>query len=568
MRTAALLAAPLAAAAHLVACGDSQPTAFSTTQASEDGGANDGGSPASPDVASQPGPDAGGTDGQPSSEAGGTDGSGDAGAAPDAAPPPNATACSAGDPMLAASGIRIRDGRGQGNVISLRGANLGSWLVVETWMSPVGGVGDDNSMRATLSSRFGDATKDSLLATYEDAWMQSGDFDNMAALGMNVVRVPFWYLNVENPDGTLRTDAFSKMDWAVSEAWKRCIYTVLDLHGAPGGQSISSDTGLGNSNQLWSSMSDQAHTAALWKEVAQHYAGNPAVAGYDLLNEPSGAPDNQTRWDMQNTLYQAVRSVDPDHMVFIEAIWQWQDLPPPSMYGWTNVVYELHSYDWDSNLTPRDDASQKATADAQVQDFMSHQSYGVPAFLGEFNVFQYPDAWQYTIQQWSQNGISWAMWSWRSNGVGGGVNDAWGVYNPTDPAPPTPDVTSDSSATIMADWSQWSLGAFSLNSTLVPALAMPVVVGDTYQGTAGSPLDVALPGVLGNDKDMNPNSPASSLKATKVADPSHGTLTLNADGSFHYVPQAGFHGWDVFSYSASDGQLDSARPALVVITIP
>jgi aryl-phospho-beta-D-glucosidase BglC (GH1 family) len=434
-------------------------------------------------------------------------------------------------------------------------------------MAPVGGVGDDNTMRSTLSSRFGDATKDSLIGSYEDAWMQSGDFDNMAALGMNVVRIPFWYLNIENPDGTLRSDAFTKLDWAVSEAWKRCIYTVLDLHGAPGGQSGSSDTGVGNSNQLWSSMSDQTHTAAVWKEVAQHYAGNPAVAGYDLLNEPSGAPDNQTRWDMQNTLYQAVRSVDPDHMVFIEAIWHWPDMPPPSMYGWTNIVYELHSYDWDSNLTPRDDASQKSTADYEVSDFMSHQSDGVPAFLGEFNFFQYADAWQYAIQKWSQNGISWAMWSWRSNGVGGGVTDAWGVYNPTDPAPPTPDVTNDSSATIKADWDQWSVGAFTLNSTLVPALAMPVVVGDTYQA-AGGPLDVPAPGVLGNDKDMNPNSPASSLKATKVADPSHGTLTLNADGSFHYVPQAGFHGWDVFSYSASDGQIDSARPALVVITIP
>jgi hypothetical protein len=136
-----------------------------------------------------------------------------------------------------------------------------------------------------------------------------------------------------------------------------------------------------------------------------------------------------------------------------------------------------------------------------------------------------------------------------------------------DPAPPTPDVSNDSSGTIMTDWSEWSLGAFGLNSTLVPALAMPVVVGDTYQGTAGASLDVASPGVLGNDKDMNPSSPPSSLKAAKVADPTHGSLTLAADGSFHYVPQAGFHGWDVFSYSASDGRIDSARPALVVITI-
>ncbi len=500
---------------------------------------------------------------QPPAEAGVESGIGS-----DAAPPPSATACSAGDPMLAASGIVIRDGRGQGNTIALRGTNLGSWLLVETWMSPVGGVSDDNSMRNTLSSRFGDTTKDALIGAYEDAWTQTGDFDNMAALGMNVVRLPFWYLNVENPDGTLRSDAFTKLDWAVSEAWKRCIYTVIDLHGAPGGQSSSSDTGIGGSNQLWSDMSDQAHTAAVWKEVAQHYVGNSAVAGYDLLNEPSGSPDNQTRLDFQNTLYQAVRGVDPDHMIFIEAIWHWPDMPPPSMYGWTNVVYEFHSYDWDSNLTPLDDASQKSTADSQVTDFQSHQTFNVPAFLGEFNVFQYADAWEYTTRQWSNNGISWAMWSWRTNGVGGGVTDAWGVYNPTDPAPPTPDVSNDSSSTITTDWSQWSLGAFTLNSTLVPALAMPVVVGDTYNATAGMPLDVAAPGVLGNDKDMNPSLPASGLTATKVADPSHGTITLNADGSFHYVPQAGFHGWDVFQYSASDGRVGSVRPALVVITVP
>jgi aryl-phospho-beta-D-glucosidase BglC (GH1 family) len=559
----------------LVACSDAQQTAASMGPASDDGGnaASDTGSSttdAGDASNASDAADAAGADGQTTADAGGSDAAsgGDTGTRADAGMPPSAAACSAGDPMLAASGIQIRDGRGQGSVISLRGANLGSWLLVETWMAPVGGVGDDNSMRDTLSSRFGDATKDSLLASYEGAWMQSGDFDNMAALGMTVVRLPFWYLNIENPDGTLRSDAFSELDWAVSEAWKRCIYTVLDLHGAPGGQSGSSDTGVGNSNQLWSNMSDQAHTAAVWKEVAQHFAGNPAVAGYDLLNEPSGAPDDQTRWDIQNTLYQAVRSVDPDHMVFIEAIWNWPNLPPPSMYGWTNVVYELHSYDWDSSLTPRDDASQKATADSEVQDFVSHQSYGVPAFLGEFNVFQYADAWQYTIQQWSQNGINWAMWSWRSNGVGGGVTDSWGVYNPRDPAPPTPDVSNDSAATIMTDWSEWSLGAFGLNTTLVPALAMPVVVGDAYQGTAGAPLDVAAPGVLGNDKDMNPGSPPSNLTAVKVADPSHGTLTLNTDGSFHYVPQAGFHGWDVFSYSASDGHLDSARPGRVVITVP
>jgi len=35
-------------------------------------------------------------------------------------------------------------------------------------------------------------------------------------------------------------------------------------------------------------------TAELWAAIATHYRDRPEVAGYDLLNEPMGAPDNST----------------------------------------------------------------------------------------------------------------------------------------------------------------------------------------------------------------------------------------------------------------------------------
>ena len=44
------------------------------------------------------------------------------------------------------------------------------------------------------------------------------------------------------------------------------------------------------------------------------------------------------------------------------------------------------------------------------------------------------------------------------------------------------------------------------------------------------------------------------------------TLTLNADGSFDYTPDADFNGDDSFTYFANDGQADSA-PATVTITV-
>src|SRR5204862_1523011 len=48
-----------------------------------------------------------------------------------------------------------------------------------------------------------------------------------------------------------------------------------------------------------------------------------------------------------------------------------------------------------------------------------------------------------------------------------------------------------------------------------------------------------------------------SLSAVLVSQPTHGSLTLNSDGSFSYAPAANYHGTDSFTYKANDGQADS-----------
>jgi len=59
-------------------------------------------------------------------------------------------------------------------------------------------------------------------------------------------------------------------------------------------------------------------------------------------------------------------------------------------------------------------------------------------------------------------------------------------------------------------------------------------------------------GLLANDVDVD----GDPLHAVLVNAPSHGSLTLNADGSFIYSPAAGFAGQDTFDYRVSDGVLD------------
>jgi VCBS repeat-containing protein len=103
--------------------------------------------------------------------------------------------------------------------------------------------------------------------------------------------------------------------------------------------------------------------------------------------------------------------------------------------------------------------------------------------------------------------------------------------------------------------STWNFGTSLAN-------AAPVASDESYSVDANEPLMVSAPGVLGNDTDADGNT----LAAAKVEDAANGTVTLNADGSFAYTPNAGFSGTDRFTYVVSDGQSDS-NVATVSITV-
>jgi len=90
----------------------------------------------------------------------------------------------------------------------------------------------------------------------------------------------------------------------------------------------------------------------------------------------------------------------------------------------------------------------------------------------------------------------------------------------------------------------------------------PVAANDAYPVNEDTVLTVAAPGVLGNDTDPQ----GRPLTAVKLSDPAHGTVVLNANGSFTYTPTANYSGADAFTYEANDGTLNST-PATVTITV-
>lgn len=113
-----------------------------------------------------------------------------------------------------------------------------------------------------------------------------------------------------------------------------------------------------------------------------------------------------------------------------------------------------------------------------------------------------------------------------------------------------------------SDGTDYALVSKSVNITIGEPNVPPVAVADAYSTTKGSTLNVAVPGVLTNDSDANGNP----ITAIKVSDPSSGTLTLNANGSFTYINNNGASTSDSFNYKVNDG-IAEGNTVTVSITV-
>ncbi|MCS5595095.1 MAG: carbohydrate-binding protein, partial [Porticoccaceae bacterium] len=241
----------------------------------------------------------------------------------------------------------------QNEKVSLRGINLGNWLMMEMWMFGGeeifgSGIDDQCSFEDALENRFGESEKDRIFKLHRDSWITERDWDVMENADFNLVRIPFPYDLIEDDDNpmTLKSDAWDYLDWAIAEAKKREMYVVLDLHGAAGRQGWEHHSGCGGLNQLWDSDSFRERTVWLWEKIAEKYSDEDAVAGYGVLNEPWGASP-ATMKDFVIELYDAVRRFDDDHIVILPGHSEGggiNEYGDPLDLGMENVAFEMHFY--------------------------------------------------------------------------------------------------------------------------------------------------------------------------------------------------------------------------------
>ena len=344
----------------------------------------------------------------------------------------------------------------EGNIIQLRGVNAGQILLQEGWMSPfaleplknadgtyVKDDGDNIQYPEFTEEEFRQGIKNNpnlntydieeLMRIYWDCFFQEEDFRIIKEdLQMNAIRLPFYYLNILNEDLTLKSeeDAFGYLDWFMEMAAKYELYIILDLHGAPGSQNGYEHSGAAERVAgLWTSQDNIDATIELWDFVSMHYTQTRPdlgkwIATYDIMNEPTYGYEGVTTkecWDVFDQIYDVIRENGDNHVVTMEGCWDFAKLPNPADYGWENVQYEYHWYNWWSDILPYDVLYAFHDMNNIGRD------YNVPVLIGEFTLFEDQEAWAKELKLFDDRNYSWTIWNYKST-VTGWWTTSWGVY--------------------------------------------------------------------------------------------------------------------------------------------
>ena len=309
----------------------------------------------------------------------------------------------------------------KGEKVRLKGVNLGAWMIFEGWLCPYEDDLDHYTLLEKLTERFGEEKAYELFNTYMDNWITEYDLDEIKKMGFNCVRVPFWYRNFYYDDnGRKILDEngewdFSRLEWVVSECAERELYVVLDMHGAVGYQSDAPHSGKGHSVGLYADTEQGERyrelTDELWTAIATRFKDEPAVAMYDLLNEPMcdvEATEFERRKNNEmiyTRLYDTIRAVDSEHIITMEAIWTAIALPLAWTKGWENVVYQVHFYN-NSNFI--------FNLFAWFTKFIYSD---VPMMMGEFYPHQ-KTTWDNCFKTLDKANYSWFLWTYKATGHG------------------------------------------------------------------------------------------------------------------------------------------------------
>jgi endoglucanase len=296
--------------------------------------------------------------------------------------------------------------------ILLRGVGLGNWMLPEGYMWKFGEAGDrPRKIEKLVDDLIGSKNGKRFWAEFRKNYIAEADVQRIAELGYNSIRPALNSRLFISQSGMItgKEDGFQLLDNLI--AWSKIygLYVIIDMHGAPGGQTGHNiDDSVNDEPALFMEPKHQDQLVALWQFIAQRYKDETAVAGYDLLNEPlpertGAAKKFKSQLEpLYKRLTEAIREVDPKHLIILEgADWanDWTVFSTPFD---KNLVYQFHYYCWDTPATVKG-----------IRKYLDYRAqFNAPVWVGETGERDATIYWA-TTELFEANNIGWAFWPWK-----------------------------------------------------------------------------------------------------------------------------------------------------------
>lgn len=300
----------------------------------------------------------------------------------------------------------------KGNPILLKGIGLGNWLNAEGYMlllqEPTSKkVNSQRLINELFCEMVGEIETAKFWKSFWDNYVTKDDIHFIKSCGFNSIRIPFNYkLFVSRDDyNKLEGIGYEILDRVIDWCKEENLYVILDMHAAPCGQTGGNIDDSYGYPFLYEYEDCQQLTIQIWKKIAQRYANEPIVIGYDLLNEPiphffDMAKLNPLLEPLYKKIVSAIREVDTNHIIFLGGA-QWNSnfsvFGPPFD---DKLAYTFHKY-WTD------------TTQAVIQSYIDYSNkYNVPLWMGESG--ENTNEWIASFTRLlEKNNISWCYWPYK-----------------------------------------------------------------------------------------------------------------------------------------------------------
>jgi hypothetical protein len=287
-----------------------------------------------------------------------------------------------------------------GAPLQIRGISIGNWFVLEGYFWGFSGISQSQTdVEMVFTDLLGPTHAQEFLYNWRQNFMFKADVDRIKEDGFNTIRIPLHskYFKTDDDEGFKLIDLLSK--WCREDH----IYIILMLESGIGGfTGEASDDGPG---YPWLLMDAgmQKFVNEAWQRIANHYKDDPAILGYDLMNEPllwrGYLPFENLIEPEYRRVTSAIREVDTHHMIILQpALGRFSEFGKPFD---NNTVYSFHSYGADPNLH-------------WLQQYLDYrEKWQVPVFDDEIYAERTPD-WEIAhVDLAEKYKMGWMIWPYK-----------------------------------------------------------------------------------------------------------------------------------------------------------